>query len=68
MGRPTWTVYYNIVSPECDKWVGTGYEFFDTKEQAEAAQKRLTLLGNVVGVRPFYKNDEPHLGAAHRYF
>jgi len=37
LDRPKWTVLYNIVSPESDRWIGTGYEFFDEEETAAKA-------------------------------
>jgi hypothetical protein len=67
MKEPEWTVCYNIVSPESSEWVGTGWEFFDSKEDADRATARLTALGNVCTRRPFHKVDRKYLGAAHRY-
>lgn len=67
--NPNWTVHYNIVSPESkvSKWVGTGWEFFDTEDEALKAYQRHILLGNVPGKRPFHNGvDRQHLGAAHR--
>lgn len=62
---PQWTVVYNIVSPESKKWVGTGWEFFDTEAQAAMCYARQIILGNTVTKRRFHSDDWPHLGAAH---
>jgi hypothetical protein len=65
--KPKWTIVYNIVSPESNRWVGTGWEFFDKEEDATKCRERLTRLGNVVTKRPYYDSvDNPHMGAAHR--
>ena len=61
---PSWTVYYNIVSDS--KWVGTGWEFFNIKEYAYDCFESHNASGNCATLRPFHKNDIPHLGAAHR--
>jgi hypothetical protein len=67
--KPKWTVHYNIVSPENNQWVGTGWEFFDNEDDAKKAAKRNTDLGNCVGFRPYHDGvDRPHLGAAHLYW
>jgi len=63
---PQWTVHYNIVSPESPAWVGTGWEFFDTRALAEECYLRQRNAGNVPTLRPFHANDEVHLGATHR--
>jgi hypothetical protein len=65
--RPHWTVLYNIVSKENDRWVGTGWEFFDEEKDAQAAFDRHTADGSGACKRPYYNScDENHLGAAHR--
>lgn len=64
--EPSWTVLYNIVSPESRRWIGTGWEFFDSHTDAEKCVERLTKAGDVAMMRPFHPNDRPHLGAAHR--
>ena len=66
MRLPNWTVRYNIVSPENKHWIGTGWEFFDIKDDADACYKRHQELRNCPSRRPFHKNDIPHLGAVHR--
>lgn len=64
--RPKWTVLYNQQSPENDRWVGTGWEFFDREEDAEAAYERHIEAGDTPTKRPYYHNtDYPHLGAVH---
>lgn len=63
---PQWTLLYNIVSPENPKWVGTGWEFFDSFEEADKARRRHIALGNVPTLRPYHELDARHLGAAHR--
>lgn len=68
MEEPKWTVHYNIVSPESDRWVGTGWEFFDNEADAQTAYERHQTLGNVPGKRPFHGGvDRQHLGAAHLF-
>jgi hypothetical protein len=64
MSRPKWTVLYNIVNGT--KWVGTGWEFFDTEDDAATAYKQKISEGHCPTKRPFHKNDNVHLGAAHR--
>lgn len=67
--RPRWTVCYNIVSPESDTWVGTGWEFFDEECAATLAYERHQRLGNCPTKRPYYHaSDYEHLGAAHHYW
>lgn len=63
--KPEWTLVYNIVSPESDEWVGTGWEFFTKWDDAYNAMLRHTKLGNVPTLRPYHDLDERHLGAAH---
>ena len=64
--QPNWTVCYNIVSPESDRWVGTGWEFFDQECDAEKSYKRHISLGNVPCKRPYFPpSDYKHLGIAH---
>lgn len=65
---PNWTVTYNIVSPESNSWVGTGWEFFTDEKDAQKAYDRHISLGNVPTKRPYYdKHDAVHLGAIHDY-
>jgi hypothetical protein len=65
---PRWTVHYNIVSPESDRWVGTGWEFFDNEAQATDCYRRQGKLGNVPSKRPFYPAvDTVHLGIADQH-
>jgi len=67
--RPRWTVCYNIVSPESDRWVGRGWEFFDEEYQATACYERHIKLGNCPTKRPYYhQSDYQHLGAAHHFW
>ena len=66
--EPRWTVHYNIVSPESDTWIGTGWEFFDEEAQAAAAYERHSKLGNCPTKRPYYRAcDAKHLGAYHDF-
>lgn len=66
--KPKWTVVYNIVSPESSKWVGTGWEFFDDEEDAQACYDRHVASGNTPTKRPYHDGcDKPHLGAAHQF-
>jgi hypothetical protein len=62
---PKWTVFYNI-NQENNKWVGTGWEFFDEYEEAKQTYTRLILLGHVPTLRAFHESDRSHLGAVHR--
>lgn len=62
--KPTWTVLYNIANES--GWVGTGWEFFNTEEEATAVYKRKGEEGHCACKRPFHNNDIVHLGAAHR--
>lgn len=58
---PKWTVLYNIPG----EYVGTGWEFFSSEEEAD---KRYTILKEhkyVPCKRKFYPSDIQHLGAAH---
>lgn len=65
--KPNFTVFYNIVSPESDKWIGTGWEFFDSIKDAENCRLRHEKLGNCAMLRAYFdKVDYLHLGAAHR--
>jgi len=69
MKKPNWTVLYNIVSPESDKWVGTGWEFFDSERDADLCYSRQNRLGNCPTKRPYsHSVDFSHLGAAHQYW
>jgi hypothetical protein len=63
---PKWTVLYNIVSPENNNFVGTGWEFFDNEQDAQLCYNRQAHNGNVPTKRPFYPTDGEHLGAAHK--
>lgn len=63
---PSWTVLYNIVSEGSD-WVGTGWEFFNHKKDADVCYKKHNASGNCASMRPYHQNDIEHLGAAHRY-
>ena len=65
MERPKWTVRYNIVSPESERWIGTGWEFFDDEKDATNAYARHIDKGNTPTKRPFHTNDRIHLGACH---
>lgn len=66
--RPNWTVCYNIVSPENDRWTGTGWEFFDDEKDAEKCYLRHTVGEVGATKRPYYENtDFKHLGAAHQW-
>lgn len=62
---PKWTVVYNITSPESEKWVGTGWEFFDLEKEASEAYQRHVNLDNCPTKRPFHIDDRKHLGACH---
>ena len=62
---PKWTVLYNISSPESEKWIGTGWEFFDSEKEASEAYQRHINLDNCPTKRPFHINDRKHLGACH---
>ena len=61
MTRPRWTVLYNIVSPESNKWIGKGYEFFDKKEDAEKAYLRVRGEGKCGTKRPYHSVDDKFL-------
>jgi hypothetical protein len=66
---PRWTVLYNIVSKENDRWVGTAWEFFDDERDAQKCYDRQIREGNCPTKRPYYdKCDRPHLGAAHQFW
>jgi len=63
---PKWTVLYNIVSDN-PEWVGTGWEFFTDKKDAEKCFDKQRKNGNCATLRPFHKGcDTTHLGVAHR--
>lgn len=65
LASPRWTVVYNIVSPESDTWVGTGWEFFDNEREADMCYRRHQAAGNVPTKRQFYDSvDALHLGIA----
>jgi len=65
--KPKWTVVYNIVSKESNKWIGTGWEFFDDEIDASSCYARQVKAGNTPTKRPYYdKSDRKHLGAVHQ--
>lgn len=67
--EPCWTVHYNIVSPESDRWIGDGWEFFDEEDQATRCFERHHRAGDCPTKRPYYRaTDIHHLGAAHGYW
>jgi hypothetical protein len=67
--RPKWTVCYNIVSLESDRWIGHGWEFFDEDAQAISCYERHNKAGNCATKRRYYHpTDYEHLGAAHRFW
>jgi len=63
--RPTWTVLYNILSPESRRWIGTGWEFFYSDSEAEECYIRHIKNGNCPTKRRYHTSDRSHLGAAH---
>lgn len=66
--KPRWTVLYNVVSKENDRWIGTGWEFFDNENDAQKCYDRHVTEGNCPTKRYYYeKLDRYHLGAAHRF-
>jgi hypothetical protein len=65
INSPNWTVLYNIDSKT--KWVGTGWEFFDTEEEAKTLMKKRQAEGHCCGMRPFNEEcDRKHMGATHQ--
>lgn len=63
--RPRLTLVYNIVNDS--KWIGTGWEFFDSEQFADDRKSELSSMGHCCTLRPYHhKTDEKHLGAAHR--
>jgi len=59
---PKWTVLYNGTND----WVGTGWEFYDTEEEAQIAYDKHIAKGDCPCKRPFHLGcDRKHLGAAH---
>ena len=56
---PKWTVLYNIVSLESDRFVGTGWEFFDAEEDASDCYQRHIDVGNCPTKRPFHRKCAP---------
>ena len=46
MKNPKWAVCYNIVSPESNTWIGTGWEFFDEEPAAQICYERHISLGD----------------------
>lgn len=65
MKNPEWVVCYNIKSKP-DKWVGTGWEFFDKETDAEDCYDHQIAIGNCPTKRKYYdKTDIIHLGAIH---
>jgi len=68
MNLPSYTVLTNLVSPENNSWVGTSWEFFDNKEDAEKCRQSHESLGNCPTLRSFHLVcDLDHLGAAHKW-
>lgn len=62
---PQYTVLYNIHN--MSRWIGTGREFFDTKESAENVFNIRTNHGDCCTLRPFHlKSDLRYLGAVHQ--
>lgn len=65
MNKPEWTVLYNIDSKT--RWVGTGWEFFDTETEARATMEARQKEGHCCGMRPFHEGrDRQHMGASHQ--
>ncbi len=65
---PNWTVHYNIVSKESSEWIGTGWEFFHSEDDASQCCARHRAIGNVPSMRPYNdKHDHIHLGAVHQH-
>ncbi len=62
---PKWTVHYNIVSPENGKWIGRGWEFFDSGIDAQDCYDRHIRIGNCPSKRPYHPMDSKNLGAGH---
>ncbi len=68
MTKPSWTVLYNIVSPERGDYVGTGWEFFTLETDAQKCFDRHVKAGNCPTKRPYESFvDFHHLGAAHKW-
>jgi len=66
--KPNWIVLYNIVSKECDFWIGTGFEFFDEEIDAKKCYDRQIKTGNCPTKRRYMdKHDKKHLGAIHTH-
>lgn len=63
---PKWTVGYNIVSRESERWIGTGWEFFDDEQEAARCYDRHVSAGNCPFKRPYHEADFKHLGAVHQ--
>jgi hypothetical protein len=62
--EPRWTVHYNI---NCGDWVGTGWEFFNSDDEAQDCYEAVQRNGDVPTKRPYHRaTDEKHLGAIHR--
>ena len=66
INKPRFTVLFNIVTPN-SPWIGTGWQFFDDKKDAETMYECLISLGHCPTLRPYHEGcDRQHLGAAHR--
>ena len=64
--EPSWTVLYNIVSCENDRWVGMGWEFFDTESDTKECYNRQLKNGNCPCKWPYFRtSDYLKLGAVH---
>lgn len=64
MDLPKYTVLYDIVSKENNKWVGTGWEFFDDEYEAQKCYDRHMQTGNSPCKREyFHPVDYNYLGS-----
>jgi len=67
---PKYTVVTNLVSPETKDekhyFVGTSWEFFTDPGAASLCYQRHVKAGNIPTLRPFHKNDIPHMGIVDR--
>lgn len=65
MELPKWTVLYNIVNET--QWIGTGWEFFDNRDDALARYEVLEAKNYVPTLRSFHEGcDLPHMGIGHQ--
>jgi hypothetical protein len=62
--KPTWTVLYNITTA-ANRWIGTGWEFFDNEVLARNRVEHLQGRGFAPTLRPYQSSDKSHLGAVH---